>query len=215
MAIINQGIMGGFSGKAGPMVGSSWKSKAIMKAKPIFKKNRTFSQSQLDQQEKFKMMMAFLSPIENLLLLIYNSSTKDRSGFQEAFSTNIKEAVAGEVSPFSVDFSKLQLANGALETPKNITVVAEASSMVKFSWSAVLQPMSKSSLADKTIAILYNEAENAFVMSDFNTRRGDQELLVDASTFTDQPLHCWLFCLSDDERKASKSKYVGTVTVIA
>lgn len=215
MAIINQGIMGGFSGKAGPMVGSSWKSKAIMKSKPIFKKNRTFSQSQLDQQEKFKLMMAFLTPIENLLSLTFNSNTKDRSGFQEAFSTNIKEAIVGAVSPFTIDCSKLQLSNGTLETPKGATAVSEGSSMVKFSWNAVLQPFSKSSLADKALAILYNEAENLFIMSSFNSRRGDQELMVDASLFTGQQMHCWLCCISDDERKASKSTYIGLLTVRA
>lgn len=215
MAIINQGIVGGFSGKAGPMIGSSWKSKAIMKARPMFKKNRTFSQAQLDQQEKFKLMMAFLSPIENILLHFFNSTTQDRSGFQEAFSANLKDAIAGIASPFAIDFTKLQLSNGSIETPKKVTAVAEPSSMIKFGWSPFLQPKSKSSLADKTVAILYNEAENSFVMSEFNIRRSDQELMVDASAFTGQLVHCWLFCLSDDERKASPSIYAGTLTVIA
>lgn len=35
MATIKQGALGGFSGKVGPITGSSWKGKAVIKARPL------------------------------------------------------------------------------------------------------------------------------------------------------------------------------------
>jgi hypothetical protein len=213
MSIVTQGILGGFSGKTGPVVGSTWKGRSIMRAKPVFKKNRSFTQPQMDQQEKFKMMMAFLRGIDYLLNLTYKTSNRERTGFQEAFSANLRDAVAGLESPYSIDYSKVKISNGTIPVLSQVTFTADASNMAKFGWNATVDSGNKASTADRAIAVLYSPEDNLFLTSHFNARRSDQEVLVDAALFTGKTVHGWLFFLSDDESKASHSQYAGTITV--
>lgn len=215
MSIVSQGILGGFSGKTGPVIGSSWKGRAVMRSKPIYKKNRSFTQPQMNQQEKFKIMMAFLRSIDYLLNLTYKTNNKGRNGFQEAFSANLKDAVAGTESPFSIDYANVKMAYGTIPVLSPVTLTAEASNMVKFSWNASIDSGNKASIADRAIAVLYSPDDNLFLTSHFNTRRSDLEVLVDAALFTGKTVHGWFFFLSDDESKASNSQYAGTITVSA
>ncbi|MBW0161359.1 MAG: hypothetical protein HYI21_09105 [Sediminibacterium sp. Gen4] len=215
MSIVSQGILGGFSGKTGPVIGSSWKGKPVMRAKPIYKKNRTFSKQQVEQQEKFKMMMTFLHSIDYLLNLTYKTNNNTRSGFQEAFSVNLKDAVAGVESPFDIDYAKVRLSKGSIPTIAQCTLSAEASNMIAFSWNGAVPENNgnKSSTADRAIAVLYCPEDKSFLVSHFSTRRSDQELLLDAAAFTGKEVHGWFFFLSDDESRASDTKYLGAVLV--
>ncbi|MEJ1934145.1 DUF6266 family protein [Nostoc sp. NIES-2111] len=215
MSIISQGILGGFSGKTGPVIGSSWRGKPVMRAKPVFKKNRTFTTPQLDQQEKFKLMRSFLGSIDYLLNLTYKRGKDSRSGFQEAFSENIKNAIAGELSPFSVDYAKVKLAHGSIPILSAISCVAETGNLVKFSWTLLLDQARKASEADKAVGVLYCPEQNLFLTSEFSTRRSGLELTMDAALFTGQEVHSWFFFLSDNEAQASESRYTGSLTVTA
>ena len=49
MAIFSKGILGGFSGKVGNVIGSSWRGKDVLRSLPT-KRNWVATQSQLDQQ---------------------------------------------------------------------------------------------------------------------------------------------------------------------
>lgn len=213
MSIISQGILGGFSGKTGPVIGSSWKGKPVMRAKPVYKKNRTFTDSQLGQQEKFKLMLSFLGSIDYLLNLTYRRGKNGRSGYQEAFSENIKNAIMGELSPFSIDYEKVKLSHGSIPVLTTISCTAEAANTVKFSWQLNIDQGKKASEADRAIGVLYCPDENLFLTSDFNTRRSGLELVVDAAMFTGKQVYTWFFFLSDNESLSSESRYTGTVTV--
>ncbi|HEY9362527.1 MAG TPA: DUF6266 family protein, partial [Chitinophagaceae bacterium] len=61
MATFEKGILGGFSGKVGTVIGGTWKGIDFMRSRA---NKRTFipSQKQLDQQLKFAIMMRFLQP---------------------------------------------------------------------------------------------------------------------------------------------------------
>ena len=49
MGKLQNGILDGFSGKVGTVVGSTWKGIPVMRARPRLKKNRSFSQAQQEQ----------------------------------------------------------------------------------------------------------------------------------------------------------------------
>ena len=58
MATFEKGILGGFSGKVGNVVGGTWKGKSYMRSKPN-KRSSVPSEKQLEQQIKFKMIVLF------------------------------------------------------------------------------------------------------------------------------------------------------------
>ena len=66
MAKIEHGILGGFSGKVGTVIGGTWKGIDFMRSKS---KRRNFvpTQKQLEQQVKFALIMRFVQPMSALL----------------------------------------------------------------------------------------------------------------------------------------------------
>ncbi len=66
MAEIERGVLGGFSGTVGPVVGAHWRGKDIIRARPR-KSSKPPTDLQLIQQAKFKLVTRFLQPVQGLL----------------------------------------------------------------------------------------------------------------------------------------------------
>ena len=60
MGTYNKGILGPFSGKVGTVVGANWRGKDVMRSLPK-KTDRTPTQTQLLQREKFTAVSNFLN----------------------------------------------------------------------------------------------------------------------------------------------------------
>lgn len=95
MATFEKGILGGFSGKVGSVIGGSWKGIDYMRSKAP---RRTFvpSQKQLEQQLKFALMMRFLQPMSGLLAISFHDFAIRKTGTNSAFAYNYKEAITGD-----------------------------------------------------------------------------------------------------------------------
>lgn len=62
MGTIKQGILGGFSGKVGTVIGSSWKGISYMRGRAQNVKNPQ-TEKQIEQRSKFALTLDFLKPI--------------------------------------------------------------------------------------------------------------------------------------------------------
>ena len=69
MANYNQGILGPFSGKVGPVVGSTWKGRQVMKSRPYPKKKYTPSVLQARVQQRLTAISNYLRPLGGLISL--------------------------------------------------------------------------------------------------------------------------------------------------
>ena len=213
MSTIIQGVLGGFSGKTGPVIGSSWRSRPVMRARPVYKKNRKFTQQQLDQQEKFRLMSAFLHGVGDLLSTSFKTSDKQQSGANAALAYNLREAVAGLESPYSIDYAKIRLAQGPLAMAARPVVEPLAGSQVKLSWTYT-PDIAKTKPSDIAIAVLYSDTSKQFQFTaTVSAIRSDGELTLDAPAYAGETVHVWFFFLSEDEGKACDSAYLGTVAV--
>ncbi|TXD49276.1 DUF6266 family protein [Polaribacter sp. IC073] len=66
MATFEKGILGGFSGKVGNVVGARWRGENVMRS--LLKRgNYTATAKQEEQRQKFKTLIGFLSPIVDVL----------------------------------------------------------------------------------------------------------------------------------------------------
>ena len=70
MGIINQGILGGFSGKVGPIVGFHWKSKYYIRARAA-KVSNPRTPKQQEQRGKFATAFSFLKAIKPFIRINY------------------------------------------------------------------------------------------------------------------------------------------------
>ena len=116
MGIINKGILGGFSGNVGPVVGSTWKGITYMKSLPN-KKSKTSTVKQIEQQLKFALIMRFTQTMTALLELTYKAYANGMTAFNAAFAYNIQNAVTGNSPDFEVDYQKRKY-NVVIKTTK-------------------------------------------------------------------------------------------------
>ena len=73
MGTIKTGILGGFNGTVGTVVGSNWKGISTMRARPKGRKG-SFSPAQLQQQARFALMISFLQPLSILMNVTYKKA---------------------------------------------------------------------------------------------------------------------------------------------
>lgn len=113
MGTIKKGILGGFSGKVGTVVGASWKGIAYMRGQAVHTKNPRTA-GQIYQRDAIKAVTLALRPIASTLRLTFAEYAKKMSAFNKAVSENYKAAVVNQVGNPVVDYSKLILSKGTL-----------------------------------------------------------------------------------------------------
>ena len=113
MGIINQGILGGFSGKVGPIVGFHWKSKYYIRARAA-KVSNPRTPKQQEQRGKFATAFSFLKAIKPFIRIGYKEFTQEKSAFNAAMSYTLKRAVTGNGKETSIDFNRTLVSMGTL-----------------------------------------------------------------------------------------------------
>ena len=114
MGTIKKGILGGFSGKVGTVVGASWKGIAYMRGQAVHTKNPRTA-GQIYQRDAIKAVTLALRPIASTLRLTFAEYAKKMSAFNKAVSVNYKEAIVNQDGNPVVDYSKLILSKGTLQ----------------------------------------------------------------------------------------------------
>ncbi|MFC3157917.1 DUF6266 family protein [Chryseobacterium arachidis] len=92
MARITKGILGGFSGKVGTIVGANWRGQDIIRSTPK-PNSRPPSEKQLLQQTKFKLVIDFLKPVKNIQRKYFGTGSGSKSRVNMAVSYTINEAI--------------------------------------------------------------------------------------------------------------------------
>src|ERR1700712_4225457 len=134
MGTIKTGILGGFNGTVGTVVGSNWKGISTMRAKPKGRKG-TFSTSQLDQQARFALMMKFLQPLSDFMNMTYKKAAIKMSGFNKVFSQNLQNAISGVYPAPPVNDPEADLSRGNLPNVNNAAAASTATGKLVFTWA--------------------------------------------------------------------------------
>ena len=94
MGKIKQGILGGFSGKTGTVVGSSRKGISVIRgiAPSIAQPN---TEAQLAQRLRFSVVGKFLHPLVPFLRIGFKKGAVKMSGVNAAMSYNLQNALTG------------------------------------------------------------------------------------------------------------------------
>lgn len=121
MGTIKQGILGGFNGKVGTVVGSSWKGTAYMRGRAQHIKNPRTA-GQIYQRNAMKAIALALRPIASTLSLTFAKCAGKMSGYNKAVSVNYHAAVVNQDGTPVVDYSKLILSKGNLNSFKHLFI---------------------------------------------------------------------------------------------
>lgn len=132
MGIIKRGILGGFSGKVGNIVGTSWKGRAVIKAMPLSVANPKTTKQVNQRGAMTNCVVAAKEFLGNAIPAICSPFAGDISGYNLFVKRTIK---AFDVQG-NFDVQKFKISEGSLGNYLNGTVTYDVSdSEVKFSLS--------------------------------------------------------------------------------
>lgn len=211
MGTIKKGIIGGFSGKVGPVIGSSWNGKPYMKGRPATVANPK-TQGQLDHRGKFKLAIQFLSPVKAFLRVGFVEMAKGKTAFNAAMSWNYNHAVKGSYPDFTIDYPEVLVSQGSLAGALNAKVTA-SSGQVLFSWQNNADNMEVLD-SDKALVLIYNATRHKAVsMAGGNTRDSGSQSIAIPDLFKGDTLHCYLAFQNSDASATSNSQYMGSLII--
>jgi len=212
MGKINQGILGGFSGKVGNVIGGNWKGIDYMRVKPANVANPR-TEGQVDQRTKFTTVLQFLQPLKGFLKVGFRGYAIKMTEFNSAMSYNLNNAVVGVYPNFVIDYASSLISRGGLTGALNPTVDSAAQGQVNFSWvdnsiDGNARP------TDKAMVLVFNEDKNeAVYVTDGAARSLESQTLTVPDQYSGDTVHTFIAFISEDGKEIANSKYVGSVVV--
>ena len=170
MGIINQGILGGFSGKVGPIVGFRWKSNYYIRARAA-KVSNPRTPKQQEQRGKFATAFSFLKAIKPFIRIGYKELTQDKSAFNSAMSYTLKRAVTGSGKEIKIDFDRALVSMGTL-MPIFEGAATVSNHQMTFNWKDN-SGMGNAERTDIAMVLVYNKDREAAVYDTEAALRSD------------------------------------------
>lgn len=220
MSTIKQGILGGFNGRVGNVIGSTWKGKSIMKIRPasVFNPN---TERQQQQRAKFGMVGRFNQAHRNLIRIGFRAYTKNMTAANAAMSYNLTNAITGTFPDLSIDYKKVMLSMGTLANVSGVSALSEAAASVTLNWTSNNQS-GNASASDQLIAAFYDEATGEVVYYlGFASRQEESAILSLPSDWSGRTAEVFLFLvslegngLSANRESVSNTVYAGSVAIL-
>ena len=126
--------MGPFSGKIGPIIGSSWNGIPYIKIAPDPGKPKIFSPAQIASQQKFKFTGDFTDSMQQFLEVGFANAAVRKTAKNAAFSYLYHHAVMGEYPSLYIDYSKVMISQGNLRGLHNPTLELPAPDTLLLRW---------------------------------------------------------------------------------
>lgn len=212
MGRISKGVLGGFSGKIGNVVGGSWKGIDYMRIKPSSVANpRTIGQ--VDQRTKFTAALQFLQPLKDFVRVGFKNFANKMTEFNSAMSYTLGNAITGISPDFLVDYSSALLSRGSLPSALNPSATSTVAGAVEVTWDDNTLN-GTASATDKSLIALYNsnKAEAIYTLAG-PARSVGTETLVVPTNYSGDDLEAYISFQTLDGKSVSNSIYIGSVTV--
>jgi hypothetical protein len=208
MAILKDGVNGGFTGKVGSVVGYQLNGKRVIRGLPKpSKKNQKGSAGQHKCRGKFAIMQYFLSHVLNFVRVGFNidSKAKGMSAHNAAKSYNMFHGFDGDGK---IDYSQIILAQGKLLPPENHSVVFNELGLL-FTWDkqtdAGYLPAS-----DQVMLLAFDDKKDfSICITSGNRRSIGEQLLSIPKARQAEAYHTWIAFVSEDRTMVSNSIYAA------
>ena len=213
MGTIRKGAFGGFSGKAGNLVGSSWRDIEYIKSMPKLS-NKPKTQRQLEQQAKFALAVRFIQPVKIQVNVGFGSVKRGKaSGFNMAIKALLDNAIVGVYPDYEIDYSRVLLAKGSLSALDGFTVTPGPLSL-EISWSNDVIP-TNGFVSDVLTVLVHDPLTGNFVAGPPDILRSAMSGTVALpSDWLGREVHVYMYFVSQEGGQVSNSVYGGSFTVI-
>lgn len=202
MAIIKNGINGGFSGKVGSVVGTTWRGLDIIRSKP--KPPVKFSEKQLANQLKMKLVQLFLKKMVEVVRIGFRDETIIPTAFNSALSYNKKNAIRGAYPDLLLDYALVRIAQGELYIPEEISF-SQDDAGVHVEWNDSLKENAKRD--DQLLLVIWDEETSTCEYSLQAYRSNGKFSLMPQQLKAG--MHIWAAFIRHDRSIQSNSVYLG------
>ena len=212
MGTITKGILGGFSGTVGTVIGGNWKGIDYMRSQSSRRSGRS-TQKQLEQRLKFGLISKFQQPLNGLLNESFSSYAVRMTGANSALSYNLRNAVTGTYPSYEVNYSLALVSRGDLPNATSPASGAAAGGIINYEWTNNAGT-GKAANDDVAVLVVYCAARQSCIYSE-TAERVDQAASINVSGFAGETVETWIAFFSADGKETSNSIYCGQLTVLA
>ena len=212
MGKIKQGILGGFSGKVGSVVGGSWKGISYMRGRAVsFKNPQTLHQIQ--QRTKLALALSVLQPITAFIRVGFKRYARRQSEFNAAMSYTVKHAIVGAYPDYEIDYTKLLVARGPLPGASN-PVAQAVTGKIKLTWDDN-SGIGEARPTDKVMVVALNmEKSEAAYITHGAPRSAQLEELTVSPFWIGNEVGVYLAFITENGKDVATSVYCGSLTII-
>ena len=212
MGTIKNGILGGFSGKVGTVIGGTWKGISYMRSiAPSVSNPRT--PAQVEHRARFAAIVQFLKPLTAFLRIGFKSLAVKKSGFNAAMAFNFKNVITGTYPDFGIDYTKVSISQGNLPGALNPVTTSVIAGEVEFTWEDNTWE-TDASADDQAVLVVYNPARQAAVsVVGGITRAGGSQTITLPNSFTGDEVQCYIAFTNANQSVISNSQYVSGLIV--
>lgn len=213
MAKLVMGVLGGFSGKVGTVVGSIWKGIATIRAYVANVTNPN-TPAQLEQRSKFKLIIEFLRPLTAFLRVGYKSLATQKTAFNAAAKYNLANALTGTYPDFTINYPEVKVSRGNLPGPSGYTATSTVPTEINFAWTDNSWEQG-SAAEDKAMLVVYDPARGMSVnITGGGQRDAGSQVITLPEAFSGDLVQCYLAFGDPTGAVCSDSQFVGAVTVL-
>jgi hypothetical protein len=209
MAIIENGILGGFSGKVGPVVGARHRGQDTIRSKPP--KNRTNnSPKQLIQQAKFSLAVEYVRHLSGLFDITYKQRAGIATPQNVAVSDIVTGAITGDYPDFKIDYPKVMISSGSLQPAPG--TVAVAAGKITWTWTPNVD-VNGAQANDQSVIVAYCPERKQAIYKINASTRTDGSAVLDVQPFVGLTVVTYLGFTSLNQSKISDSVFTGELVV--
>lgn len=211
MGKISQGILGGFSGKVGNVVGGTWKGIDYMRVKPANVANPQ-TEAQMDQRSKFSTILSFLQPIGDFIKVGFKNYAIKMTAFNSAMSYNLKNALTGDYPDYEIDYAEALVSRGSLAGALNPSVQSSGVGVLDFEWTDNSSE-GNANVTDKVMVLALNPTKKeAIFVTDGALRTEESQTITMPLNYEGDTVECYIAFKALDG-SVSNSKYIGPILI--
>lgn len=209
MGKIKTGILGGFQGKVGTVIGSTWRGESIMRALPKTAAKAP-TESQRIQRLKFKAVSEFLNPLRSTLSTYFGNDTGVKSKYNMATSYHITNAVEITEQGTQILYPRVLVAKGTLFGFQNLTTTP-SETVITLNWED--NTVFGNAKAEDTVNVVcYIEEVNTFYVFDgIANRDGLTASVTLPQNFLGYNVEVYAFLYDKVSKTSSNSVYLGSI----
>ena len=213
MGTIKQGILGGFSGKVGSVVGACWRGVNYMRSLPSKVKNPKTAK-QMDQRTRFSLVAKFVRSVLPVIKVGFKGlAGANNSAFSAAVSYNINNATKGEYPDLEIDFPNAVIAKGSLYGSDEVTAAREPGNLT-MEWDP--EALNNSSDTDAVMMIAYNPTRQKAIFDMNAAARADGSgSLKLPSAWDEEDVETFALFVDEYGKQVSDSIYTGKQVIAA